>query len=46
MLRVTAWPGVILSGAKNLSGDVGKMARLALSRARGMRRRILEIVQA
>jgi hypothetical protein len=23
MLRVTAWPGVILSGAKNLSGDVG-----------------------
>jgi len=27
MLRVTAWPSVILSGAKNLSGDVSKMAR-------------------
>jgi hypothetical protein len=31
MLRVTAWPTVILSIAKNLGGDVGKMARLALS---------------
>jgi hypothetical protein len=34
MLRVTAWPSVMLSGAKNLSGDAGEMARLALSSAK------------
>jgi hypothetical protein len=34
MLRVTAWPNVILSKAKNLSGDVAKMARLVLSSAK------------
>jgi len=27
MLRVTAWASVILSGAKNLSGDVGKYGK-------------------
>jgi len=34
-LRVTAWASVILSGAKNLSDDVGKMARACPEQKRG-----------
>ena len=50
-LRVTAWPGVILSGAKNLGGaknvggDVGKMARAWPEKSEGMRRQILEALR-
>jgi len=45
-LRVTAQPGVILSGAKNLSGDVGRMARACPEQGEGMRHHILETVRA
>ena len=44
-LRVTTWPSVILSGAKNLSGDVSKMARVYPEQSEGMSRHILETVQ-
>ena len=41
-LRVTAWSSVILSGAKNLSGGVDRMAIACPERSEGMRRHILE----
>jgi hypothetical protein len=44
MLRATEMGGVILSKAKNLSGDVGKMARACPEQSEGMRRHILETV--
>jgi hypothetical protein len=38
----TAWSSVILSGAKNLSADVGKKVRARLEQSEGMRRAISE----
>ena len=45
LLTVTACLGVILSKAKNLSGDVGKMARACPEQSEGMRRHSLETVK-
>jgi len=44
-LRATAWSSVILSGAKNLSGGVDRMAIACPERSEGMRRQSLETGQ-